>query len=258
MMTRAFRKRIQRLAQSPPPPIRQGDRQNQVVDSLYQRQYVRTVELLARLGPDNGPEIALELARSLHESSEEAWKAAAELFPEDLKRVECKEGCAFCCQEPLQVHILDAVAVAGGRRGQPLNYQLPTRERQRLKSIFQPCPFLQDQRCSVYSHRPVICRAYHSTDLGRCRQIIEQGDSARQVPMHLGLYGLTGMPQEATQRVFEEVGIDRRPVVLGLAVAALIDNFDPMVCDWLTGGSAFDEVAVLESEGGRILHLPVV
>jgi len=239
-MNRAMRKRLQRLNQSKRPVIRHGDPQQELTDILYQRQYQTTLEILQQDEEDALK--VLRLAHSVHEASQEAYRVSAEALE---SRLDCQTGCAFCCHTPVQVHILDAIAAAAARLSTPLDYQLPTRERDQLKKIFLPCPLLHQGQCSVYAQRPVVCRAYQSSKVAACRQRFESQDPGFPVPMDVRLFGLTGVPQLASQDIFQELGIDCRPVVLGLAVAALTREFDGMVSDWLNGGRPFDEVVVL-------------
>lgn len=243
-MNRAFRKRIQRLADSPPPISRATELQ-QTVDTLYAQQYLRTLAILQGLTPDNAGTIAIDLASTLQQASGEAQQTAARLYPQAIQQMQCRAGCSWCCYEQLQVHILDAVAVAASLSA-PLDYQLETRTSSEVKRIFRACPFLSEEKtCSVYEHRPLPCRAHHSVDVDRCRQAVENQDPERQVPMHIRTYSFAGLPQEATLKVFEELGIDHRPVILGLAVAALTRDFAGVSADWLAGGPAFEECIVL-------------
>lgn len=245
-MNRAMKKRLKRLLGSSPPAISRANALQQTVDSLYSRQYRRTLEILDGLTTDNAGVIATALAHSVHEACAEAQQAALQHYPEVPAQIHCRAGCAWCCYEQLQVHILDAVGVAASL-SQVLDYSLETRNRQELKKIFRACPFLGDDRCcTVYPHRPLVCRAYHSINLAECQKVVESQDAERQVPMNLRYYGFPGLAQEATLKVFEELGIDRRPVVLGPAVSALTRNFESMTADWLGGGDAFEEVVVTE------------
>lgn len=244
-MNRAFRKRLQRLADAPP-TISHASQLEQTVDSLYAEQYLRALAILQQLTPDNAAEVATNLAQSVHKASGEALEAAHRLYPEVPRQMKCHSGCSWCCYEQLQVHILDAVAIAASL-DVPFEYHLETRYSHQLKRIFRPCPFLsEDKTCGVYSHRPLPCRAHHSVDLERCRQTVENQEPERQVPMHIRTYSFTGLPQEATLKVFQELGIDNRPVVLGLAVAELKRDFQKVTADWLAGGSAFEECVVLQ------------
>ncbi|MBN9419787.1 hypothetical protein ABS71_02630 [bacterium SCN 62-11] len=242
-MNRAFRKRLQRLLDSPP-AIEKGGLQ-ETVDTLYREQYLRTLRILMNLTSENAGEVATELARSVHQAAEEARQAAARLYPQAVRDSQCRSGCSWCCYEQLQVHVLDAVAIAAQLK-QPLIYSLEARRSDEVKRVFQPCPFLgPEQTCTVYEHRPLPCRAHHSVDVQRCREAVERQEPERQVPMHIRTYSFTGLPQEATLQVFEELGIDRRPVVLGAAVAALTVDFAGKAQDWLSGGNAFESCVVL-------------
>lgn len=241
-MNRAFRKRLQRLLESPP-AIEKGGLQ-ETVDTLYSEQYVRSLTILQDLHPENAGQVATRLAQSVHGASEEARQAAARLYPQAPRDMQCRSGCSWCCYEQLQVHILDAVAIAA-QLEQPLVYDLQIRQSDEIKRVFRPCPFLGPaQTCTVYEHRPLPCRAHHSVDVNRCREAVENEDPERQVPMHIRTYSFTGLPQEATLQVLEELGIDRRPVLLGAAVAALTADFEGMIRDWLSGGNAFEACVV--------------
>jgi hypothetical protein len=245
-VNRAFRKRLQRLADSPPPISRATELQ-ETVDTLYAQQYLRTLDILQTLSADNAGNVATALASALQQAGAEAQQAAARLYPQAPQQMKCQAGCAWCCYEQLQVHILDAVAIAAHLPA-PLDYHLETRESHQIKRIFRPCPFLsQENICSVYEHRPLPCRAHHSVDVDRCRQAVENQDPERQVPMLIRYYSFPGLPQEATLKVFEELGIDHRPVVLGLAVAALTADFAGITADWLAGGPAFEDCVVLNT-----------
>ncbi|MFN8611218.1 MAG: YkgJ family cysteine cluster protein [Vulcanimicrobiota bacterium] len=247
-MNRALKKRLKRLMEAGPPPIGRETALQQTVDSLYSAHYWRTLQILQAGSLESSSEVATRLARATLEASLEAQQEAYRLYPDVPRQIACRAGCAWCCHEPLQVHILDAISVASGLSF-PIDYQLDSRVSYELKRNFEPCPFLgTDHRCTVYERRPLVCRAFHSLDVTRCQQVKESQDSQRQVPMHLRAYSFPGLIQEACLDVFQQLGIDRRPVVLGLAVAALTRDFQAMTTDWLSGGLAFEEVVVLGAE----------
>lgn len=239
-MNRAMRKRLARLAESKGPVIRRDTPQNELVDSVYQRQYLRTLEILQL--SEEPTRKAIRLCHSVHTASEEAWGLGRDLFQ---PKVDCRSGCAFCCHVAVRVHILDAIGAAAPVLSTPLDYRVESRRRDDLARVFQACPLLQQGQCSIYAQRPVVCRGYHSRQVTVCQQRFDDQDADVGVPMSLELYGLTGMPQMATLNILTELGIDCRPVVLGLAVSALQQNFEGMVADWLDGGQAFEDVTVL-------------
>lgn len=50
-----------------------------------------------------------------------------------------------------------------------------------------PCPFLEEESCSIYPDRPLICREYHVTSPAeRCARLFEQPIERIEVPVHLG------------------------------------------------------------------------
>lgn len=244
-MNRAFRKRLQRLLQTRPPAVRKGDPQLELADRIYAYQYSEALAILAHLDESSAPQIARALGQSLIEGAERASRSGHELLPQVAARMHCRQGCSWCCHQALGVHVLDAVNLAGALPGPAFDYQVSGRSRDELRRDFRPCPVLHQGACAAYGSRPVICRAYHSTDVEVCRHIVEARVEQRQAPMELLHYGLVGLAQEAVLSLFEQLGVDRRPVVLGLAVSALQRDFDGLTRSWLLGGDAFDAYAVL-------------
>lgn len=251
-MNRATKKRLERLLEQAERELaREPGRDLAAISTrVDMRQFALTLALLKAGEP--GPEMAVTLVTELRDASAAAYHAAETMLGN--RRVDCRTQCSWCCREPLQVSPLDAVLVAHSlldRRDywspRLAGYQLPDRTGSVLKRNFSPCPFLgENQLCQVYEARPVICRAFHSTDVAVCRQRVEHPDGSRSVPMHLEWFGFTGLPMEGAHRALDEVGIDRRPVVLGLAVRQLLEDFPGTTRRWLEGEtSVWSEVAVL-------------
>jgi Fe-S-cluster containining protein len=63
----------------------------------------------------------------------------------------CAPGCATCCELP-SVNYLEAYLMAGIIETGPQQHA-PTRAQ-------GPCPFLANDRCTVYASRPLICRTH--------------------------------------------------------------------------------------------------
>lgn len=235
-----MRKRLQRLIQNSSPAIGGDTPDHELADTLYQRHYARTLEIL-QLSEEPARK-ALQLCHSLHQASEQAWQLGRQLHQ---PKIDCRSGCAYCCHGAVRVHILDAIGAAAPVLARPLRYHLESRRREDLARVFQPCPLLVDGRCSVYLQRPVPCRGLHSGEVAVCQDRFEREDPEMGIPMSLDLYRLTAMPQLAVLNILAELGIDCRPVVLGLAVTALQRDFEGMVADWLNGGRSFEAVTVL-------------
>lgn len=107
------------------------------------------------------------------------------------KYTPCADGCSACCHQAVTITEPEAVRIGKAAGRTPAMVPAITREEamrgkvEELRSgdvgkyTGQPCPFLVDDRCSVYAARPVICRLHHSmhSDNSLC-----QHDEIRDVP----------------------------------------------------------------------------
>lgn len=257
-MNRSQRKRVARsldkarkdLARAGSETVQDMSRQ------LELEQYVATLEILvADLEP---AERAVAIARRLMETTEKAQKESGRFLDEPAReRIACAAGCAWCCHEPLQVSPLDAISVADylrrhGRSAAPLEEYRARLEsefgyqRERLKACFWACPFLDvgERLCSLYEARPVICRAFHSLEVATCERRVREARPERSVPMHLNLMGFVGLPMEGAHRALKELSVQLSPVVLGPAVALLLNDFESVTRDWIQGQDVFRGVQV--------------
>jgi Fe-S-cluster containining protein len=77
--------------------------------------------------------------------------------------VSCKAGCSACCRIiPVEISDLEArhLAAATGRKMR----ELPPGRHTQLSHVDRHCPFLKDDRCTVYEHRPYNCRSLAAVD----------------------------------------------------------------------------------------------
>lgn len=99
-------------------------------------------------------------------------------------KMACKKGCAYCCHIPVAASVPEIVNALKFAEATfpPERYD---RLRQRIAEADQvvsgleplerahrniPCPFLEQDQCSVYEARPVACRAWHSLDVLPCKE----------------------------------------------------------------------------------------
>lgn len=130
---------------------------------------------------------AAELAQTLVETSLTAR-------PPTQQNIACTKGCAYCCHTfvavtpPEAFRLADAVraGLAAGMtpdavrdRGRPLMGITPDK---RIGGKL-PCPLLIDGACSVYRHRPLVCRQATSLDLTACIEEFEGRNLAAQIPI---------------------------------------------------------------------------
>ncbi len=78
--------------------------------------------------------------------------------------VACQQGCSDCCRMNVQISNLEAarIAAATGRRARTLARSVRHDDG---KFAGQACPFLIDGSCSIYEHRPYVCRNHASFDV---------------------------------------------------------------------------------------------
>lgn len=75
----------------------------------------------------------------------------------------CKPGCSHCCHIPVKISATEARALgkAIGRDPAPIaNHQPVT-----IEGYEAPCPFLGESTCSIYAHRPTVCRTHLNLDV---------------------------------------------------------------------------------------------
>lgn len=108
--------------------------------------------------------------------------------------IACANGCAHCCTLWVEASapevffavkrinvsqraaVLDRVEAACA---QTAGVSFEARE-----AMLTPCPLLQDNQCSIYGDRPLVCRTAVSTDAGICRRsFIEFSGEEISVPL---------------------------------------------------------------------------
>lgn len=90
----------------------------------------------------------------------------------------CRAGCVSCCHVAVPISSIEAKLLArvSGRAVRDPDDAVPVQSMvgeegparmatQADAHIGVPCPFLKDQRCSVYEHRPNACRTHFSLDV---------------------------------------------------------------------------------------------
>lgn len=111
------------------------------------------------------------------------------------KRVTCSPGCASCCYHPVSISILEGIPIYRwlARHGK---WTLRLKEKLRESADMQfgttfevwlmaliPCPLLNEEnRCSVYEARPLICRAYYAVSDPYYCHPHRLGDDTKIVP----------------------------------------------------------------------------
>jgi Fe-S-cluster containining protein len=146
---------------------------------------------------------------------------------------ECKPGCTYCCHARVEVSDPEALYIAWHLHHLPAARKAPLIERLHLKaaefdgagraeadtSKSQPCAFLQDGLCSIYSIRPSVCRKAHSLSVKACET------QANKIPQNLTRVVQCEALMAGTNEAYRSVGLPASGHELSAAVlAALAGN----------------------------------
>ncbi|MFZ6654001.1 YkgJ family cysteine cluster protein [Undibacterium sp. TJN19] len=138
-----------------------------------------------------------------------------------LAPLACQAGCAHCCHvrvsvsQPEVFHILTALRqhsdMALDSLIQRLRQYVETSQHNSLH-IRQACAFLVDNLCSIYSHRPAVCRKAHSLSVSAC------ASGAEHIPQDLQLILRAEALIQGHAAAYEDAGLPAASHELASAV----------------------------------------
>lgn len=76
----------------------------------------------------------------------------------------CRDACDGCCYQPVSVTQQEAEVISR-EIGVPLQTPTQWSTLPVMKYAGQPCSFLKDSRCTIYQHRPMVCRLIFNMDV---------------------------------------------------------------------------------------------
>lgn len=174
----------------------------------------------------NGPVKVAELLPVMNAVAELVVDNAVDEAVAEGRTITCKAGCGACCRQPVPISVHEAemlLRLVGGmewerrvkvearfadaiRRMQESGLIEAMRgigkltdENERRELALQyfalgvPCPFLEDESCSIYEHRPMRCREYLVTSPAE--------NCAKPTPESVKMVQLKGAPAQALYRL---------------------------------------------------------
>ncbi len=198
-------------------------------------------------------------------------RAALELIEDTLGRAqggidqspgksgrECRAGCGFCCYSHVEVHPLDAISVAHYLKRTLSPEQLVAveerlRDRVRRKRAMTgeerkraniSCGLLSEENtCSVYAARPLICRGYNSLSVQKCEEAYLNPAAPNRTPFDYHARIWTTSVADGMRDALQEKGIDARRYELNSAVLCALTTPD-VAARWLQGQDVFRDCLI--------------
>jgi Fe-S-cluster containining protein len=151
----------------------------------------------------------------------------------------CGSGCWYCCYYKVVAKPVEVFAIVDFVRrkyspteleralGEAHSNVAQVQEMTHAQHLAtnQKCPFLVEDKCSIYTVRPSKCRNFHATDMERCRESFERPTDLAIPNSYVPEIQTTG---SASSEGFEYAvalqGLDSRPYDLNAAFLEAIEN----------------------------------
>ncbi|MGD9843284.1 MAG: YkgJ family cysteine cluster protein [Steroidobacteraceae bacterium] len=157
----------------------------------------------------------------------------------DAHTLACKAGCSWCCHFSVDVRPVEALNILefvqtnfSVEQQQQLRSEIAANsqvlgqlnEMQRMQHTLK-CPFLIEDRCSIYAARPQTCRNYHATNVDGCKQSYAEPDNFDIAPEYAPLVYQSGATHvDAFSKAMQDTGYDINAYELNSALAeAMVD-----------------------------------
>lgn len=190
-------------------------------------------------------------------------KLAEGLAAQSARAVACSAGCAHCCHQSVGVTGVEALTIvchvkstwspedlsdltSRVRATHELTRNMTYKQRH---SPALPCVFLRNSgECSIYSVRPLVCRAVNSLNANECRENLhDEAKRAAYLENGLGASALLG-PIRASHAMSaglqmagaDVYGLDMRPLDL-VAIVDLLLHAEDAGARWLDGQPVFED-----------------
>ena len=176
-------------------------------------------------------------------------------FQEQSDYIFCKEGCALCCKNgeypcsELEYNYLKIGFASVDLKTQEIILEKISslkkeKENFQGKKFVYECPFLTDNRCSVYPYRMIICRtfglAYHKQENGK--NVIKSPFCMNDGLNYHNVYDKNA--KVFSEKMFKSTGLKNPPLAFNIDRDTLIQKFgkeimeldfgeDKPLLDWL-------------------------
>jgi hypothetical protein len=185
----------------------------------------------------------------------------------------CRPGCAHCCYQAVGVSAPEVFAIYDHLRATRPPDELESAVRRireaddRTRGMTSadrlspdlPCPFLDEERCTIYEVRPLACRGTNSLDAAACERNLRDPQArarflAGKSPLPCYLEPIRAFHAAAAglQLALDELhGLEVSPLELTAAMRILADGPEVVPERWLAGEDPF-----AAARGGDSTHNP--
>jgi hypothetical protein len=210
------------------------------------------IERSAALGrlTENRIDLVLEVAADAEQSySRVATEIMGRWHPA------CKSGCAWCCHIEVVTTVPEALLIADHIRSLPprqsslLRRQVDANRRashdmnsEGRAKMHVPCGLLVNNKCAVYSVRPLACRGWSSSDVKLCHASYTGGPYAVRVPINAQQKELLLGVSTGLRQALREAGLCAEGGSVELNAAVDIALTSARAAEqWLAGEYSFAE-----------------
>ncbi|MCP5365678.1 MAG: YkgJ family cysteine cluster protein [Hyphomicrobiales bacterium] len=189
-------------------------------------------------------------------------RSLAAHFDPGRAKVACRQGCAFCCHTYVSVSAPEALRAARAVNAldQPERDDAIARihaadnvtrglDPDARKGQWIACPILIDNRCAIYTARPLACRAEMSINAVDCETVV--GGSAGQVMAPAFPVQLKVMYSSALALAMKHAGLRTGIYEFNAALRIAVETPDAEA-RWLKGEDVFAPAAIHPSVRARI------
>lgn len=206
------------------------------------------VELLGSGAPVG---VSSAIVASAHAWLEELTEALAQQIPRE--RVDCEEGCAYCCHVKVLCTPVEAIALSRAIEASATDEaraavvarvvaaDAQTRGKDRDARAHQklPCPLLVEDRCTAYEARPLHCAGANSYDRGSCKKGFDNPDQDVGIALYVPQLQLADMLVASISNALGPRGIDFRMLELNAALSIALQTPD-VEERWARGEAVFE------------------
>ncbi|MFM9913120.1 MAG: YkgJ family cysteine cluster protein [Methylophilaceae bacterium] len=161
------------------------------------------------------------------------------------EQFDCKAGCSHCCHvrvEALEPEVFQIVHALQDLAPDSLEDIISRLQRHENKTKHHsiadyrsPCPFLQQNLCSIYPVRPAACRKVHSYDVEQCE------DAGANIPQSLEVILKSEALMKGTANAYQQAKLAASGHDLGRAVLLALTD-EAAESRWYKGESVFNKI----------------